>query len=106
MKPSDYYAHEIATGARIDDPEQMLVLKKMDAHYFAILKEYRYRHHLLTRFFKKKISVQGLYLYGKVGVGKTFLMDTFYQCLPFKNKLRIHFHAFMQRIHIDLARYQ
>jgi cell division protein ZapE len=45
----------------------------------------------------------GLYLWGGVGRGKTWLMDTFYDCLPFETKLRVHFHRFMQRIHRELT---
>jgi cell division protein ZapE len=48
--------------------------------------------------------VQGLYLWGGVGRGKTYLVDTFYDCLPFENKLRTHFHRFMQRVHGELTR--
>ena len=44
----------------------------------------------------------GLYLWGGVGRGKTYLVDTFYDCLPFRRKLRIHFHRFMQRVHVEL----
>jgi cell division protein ZapE len=44
----------------------------------------------------------GLYLWGGVGRGKTWLMDLFFDELPFQNKLRLHFHHFMQDIHDDL----
>ncbi|ART80824.1 cell division protein ZapE [Oceanisphaera avium] len=50
--------------------------------------------------------VQGVYLWGGVGRGKTYLMDTFYDCLPFPNKLRVHFHHFMQQVHQDLTELQ
>lgn len=43
--------------------------------------------------------VQGLYFWGGVGRGKTYLVDTFYHCLPFEQKLRIHFHRFMHKVH-------
>ena len=46
---------------------------------------------------------KGLYLWGGVGRGKTYLMDMFYQCLPFDNKLRMHFHHFMRRVHHELT---
>ncbi|MFD1006926.1 cell division protein ZapE [Oceanisphaera ostreae] len=49
-----------------------------------------------------KQPIQGLYFWGGVGRGKTYLMDTFYRCLPFDNKLRIHFHHFMLRVHQEL----
>ncbi len=49
------------------------------------------------------IPEKGLYLWGGVGRGKTYLMDLFYQSLPFDKKLRLHFHHFMHRIHAELA---
>jgi cell division protein ZapE len=45
----------------------------------------------------------GLYLWGGVGRGKTYLVDTFYDCLPFGQKMRVHFHRFMQRVHAELT---
>lgn len=49
-----------------------------------------------------KPSIQGLYFWGGVGRGKTYLVDTFYECLPFKRKMRIHFHRFMHRVHQEM----
>lgn len=46
--------------------------------------------------------VRGLYLWGGVGRGKTYLMDTFFQALPMDDKLRLHFHRFMKRVHDEL----
>lgn len=43
--------------------------------------------------------VPGLYFWGGVGRGKTYLMDLFYQCLPGQRKLRMHFHRFMKMVH-------
>jgi len=45
----------------------------------------------------------GLYFYGRVGRGKTMLMDLFYRQLDIKNKKRIHFHHFMESVHQQLA---
>jgi cell division protein ZapE len=45
---------------------------------------------------------KGIYLYGGVGIGKTFLMDMFFKELPIKKKKRIHFHRFMNDIHSKL----
>ncbi|TAP38863.1 cell division protein ZapE [Alteromonas sp. KUL49] len=51
---------------------------------------------------QKKPGIQGIYFYGGVGRGKTYLVDTFYDCLPFDKKMRVHFHRFMYRIHDEL----
>ncbi|QXO16933.1 MULTISPECIES: cell division protein ZapE [Vibrio] len=45
---------------------------------------------------------QGLYFWGGVGRGKTYLMDTFYEALPTDKKMRVHFHRFMYRVHDEL----
>ncbi len=47
-------------------------------------------------------SVQGIYFWGGVGRGKTYLVDTFFDCLPIEDKMRVHFHRFMHRIHQEL----
>jgi len=47
-------------------------------------------------------KIKGIYLYGSVGAGKTFLMDLFYQHIDEKRKLRFHFHQFMQEIDAEL----
>ena len=44
-------------------------------------------------------KVPGLYLWGGVGRGKTYLMDAFYESLPFSRKMRTHFHRFMLEVH-------
>ncbi|MBC54947.1 MAG: cell division protein ZapE [Gammaproteobacteria bacterium] len=44
-------------------------------------------------------SVKGIYFYGGVGRGKTYIMDTLYECLPLQAKQRTHFHRFMQMVH-------
>ena len=51
---------------------------------------------------KKKPIIKGLYFYGRVGRGKTMLMDLFYQNIPIKHKKRIHFHRFMESVHQQL----
>jgi len=50
--------------------------------------------------------VKGLYFWGGVGRGKTFLMDLFYEELPMKEKKRLHFHRFMREVHRKLQDFQ
>lgn len=59
---------------------------------------------LLGRFSSSSqlVPERGLYFWGGVGRGKTYLMDAFYDSLPFEQKLRAHFHRFMQRVHDEL----
>ncbi|HEY2455322.1 MAG TPA: cell division protein ZapE [Scandinavium sp.] len=49
---------------------------------------------------------RGLYMWGGVGRGKTWLMDMFYQSLPGERKQRLHFHRFMLRVHEELTALQ
>lgn len=50
--------------------------------------------------------VRGLYMWGGVGRGKTWLMDMFYQSLPGERKQRLHFHRFMLHVHEELGQLQ
>lgn len=58
----------------------------------------------LEKFFSNKTKpiIKSLYFYGRVGRGKTMLMDLFYQNIPLKRKRRIHFHRFMESVHQQL----
>ena len=47
--------------------------------------------------------IRGLYLWGAVGRGKTFLVDLLFESLPTQRKLRLHFHRFMGRVHAGLS---
>lgn len=63
----------------------------------------------LSRLIGKKGNpplVRGLYFWGGVGRGKTFLMDLFYEELPIKEKKRLHFHRFMREVHRKLNDFQ
>ena len=55
---------------------------------------------------QKRTPERGLYAWGGVGRGKTWVMDLFFQSLPFRNKQRSHFHRFMQSIHDELKKHQ
>jgi len=69
------------------------------------LKEFRAaRQSALRRLFTAPDVPQGVYLWGGVGRGKTFLMDSFFAAVPLRRKTRVHFHAFMRDVHAELKR--
>jgi cell division protein ZapE len=61
------------------------------------------RESRLRRLFAPPDVPRGVYLWGGVGRGKTFLMDSFYATVAIRRKTRIHFHAFMRDVHAELA---
>lgn len=60
---------------------------------------------LLGKLFGRKKNpapIKGIYFWGGVGRGKTYLVDTFFDALPFPQKMRTHFHRFMKRVHEEM----
>ncbi|MCW0218660.1 MAG: AFG1/ZapE family ATPase, partial [Prosthecobacter sp.] len=55
---------------------------------------------------RRQPAAQGFYIYGPVGVGKTFLMDLFYDSVDMQEKKRFHFHHFMQQVDARLRTLQ
>lgn len=108
MTPLQYYQQQIASKLIKKDPQQLEVIQELNRIYTQLLKQHKPQKNVLKQIalsFKPHKPVKGLYLWGSVGVGKTFLMDTFYHCLPM-NKMRLHFHQFMQQIHNELTQLQ
>ena len=61
------------------------------------------RNTAIKRMLVKPPLPKGVYLWGSVGRGKSFLMDSFYVCVPLVRKRRVHFHHFIREIHRELA---
>ncbi len=105
MTPSEYYQDQVQKGLIVEDPEQLIAMQHFQRVYDDLILENKKRENPLAIFRKPKL-IKGLYLWGSVGIGKTFLMDCFFNFLPFPKKMRMHFHAFMQRIHNLLTQHQ
>jgi cell division protein ZapE len=109
-RPSEHYAAGVSRGDWSDDPAQRAVLRELDRIHDALLQAPA-RAGLLGRLLggDGPEPVRGLYLWGGVGRGKTFLIDLFYAGLPLQEskpggdvrngKRRTHFHRFMRSVH-------
>ena len=64
------------------------------------------RSNALKKMFVKPEIPRGVYMYGGVGRGKSFLMDCFYNAVPIRRKTRLHFHEFMREVHRELRELQ
>ncbi|MBS0199753.1 MAG: AFG1 family ATPase [Proteobacteria bacterium] len=103
--PSQRYAEGVARGDWQDDPAQRAVLVELDRIHRELTAEPARASGLLSRLFGGDAAareVDGLYLWGGVGRGKTFLVDLFYDGLPIARKQRTHFHRFMRELHARL----
>lgn len=101
--PKAWYQSLSASPSFIPDPAQAEAIERLDAlyHQLVLFKTKR------SRLFGKSLLPQpdlprGLYFWGGVGRGKSFLMDAFFAALPYKRKKRLHFHQFMQEVHHEL----
>ena len=93
MLLADAYIAALERGEIQEDKEQQRLLRPLQLIADALCAEQAWYKHFLPR-----KNIQGLYITGQVGIGKTYMMDLFYQYLPEKNKLRAHFLHFMQQI--------
>lgn len=83
----------------IRDEAQAMAIGHLDRLWTELMMFKRKRNRFLGRSLRSPQVPRGLYFYGGVGRGKSFLMDAFFGCLPYKRKRRVHFHAFMAEIH-------
>ncbi|MEO0357338.1 MAG: cell division protein ZapE [Pseudomonadota bacterium] len=96
MTVSETYAALVAQGALVKDPAQVAALVELDRIATALAQPQK-----RGWFAKAQNPPKGLYLWGGVGRGKSMVMDLFADCVP--GTRRIHFHAFMQNAHLELA---
>ncbi len=106
--PGDQYRQILLRGEADRDPAQALAVAQFDRIYTAIENQAQPASsglfdRLSKRFGLKEVEmVSGLYLWGGVGRGKTWLMDLFFQSLSIERKKRVHFHRYMRTVHESL----
>ncbi|MCO7224019.1 cell division protein ZapE [Pleionea sp. CnH1-48] len=105
LRPVEQYKQDLLRDDFQHDPAQEQAVKLLDDLYERLVKRYAEGSGLsakLARWFGNKEPEQGLYFWGGVGRGKTYLVDTFFDSLPFEQKKRLHFHRFMHKVHHQL----
>lgn len=100
--PGERYGAGVSAGEWQDDPAQRAALVEIDRLWRDLI--VRAEPSLWQRLRGRPDTTRGLYLWGAVGRGKTFLCDLFYETLPLPKKRRQHFHRFMQDVHAALRR--
>jgi len=98
----DYYDSEISRRKYILDKGQRNVVGYLDQAIDSWSNWQKQQDDLFPLFKKKLLLPNGLYIWGGVGRGKTFLMDVFFNFIPVKKKIRIHFHQFMHKVHTEM----
>lgn len=87
-----------------EDPAQAALVERLEALHKTILEPgfFNRKPGLLRHVMGKRLHENrpyGMYIWGEVGRGKSLLMDIFFESLPFPEKKRVHFHAFMLSVH-------
>ncbi|HZJ94818.1 MAG TPA: cell division protein ZapE [Thiopseudomonas sp.] len=108
MTPLERYQQDLQRPDFFRDAAQENAVRHLQRLYDDLTREAPSTNNnngLLGRLLGKKTPQQpakGLYFWGGVGRGKTYLVDTFFEALPFEEKMRTHFHRFMKRVHEEL----
>lgn len=105
MKLREAYEKSLRQGAHDHDPAQDAIMVEFEHLQRQLHAREKGKRGLISRlrFGASATLLRGIYLWGGVGRGKTFLMDLFFETLEVENKQRIHFHRMLQNVHARLA---
>jgi cell division protein ZapE len=96
------YEAELAARGYKSDPAQLRAVVALEKCALEWSEYKQKRSNALKKLLSRPPIPRGVYLYGGVGRGKSFLMDCFYNAVPLKRKTRLHFHEFMREVHREL----
>lgn len=107
ITPKVRYQQDVQEAGFVQDPAQEAAIEALTDLHAQLLATpsapaAKGRVRRLLRKRSASTAVPGLYLWGGVGRGKTYLMDLFYECLPPEQRRRLHFHRFMKAAHARL----
>jgi cell division protein ZapE len=96
------YQQHLDKRGLVADPSQRRAVDRLQQLYEEWTAYKARRNTALKRLIVKPPLPRGVYLWGPVGRGKSFLMDSFYLAVPLVRKRRVHFHHFMREVHREL----
>ena len=99
MNVIEYYEHELTTRGYASDTAQRAAVDRLQQCYSEWVAYKARRSSALRKLIVHPQLPRGVYMWGGVGRGKSFLMDSFYAVVPVQRKTRIHFHEFMREVH-------
>lgn len=105
LTPKERYQSDLSAGVILPDEAQAQAVDALQDVFERLNLRLSEKKSFLTKLLGKgsPVPITGLYMWGGVGRGKTYLMDSFYEALDFSRKSRMHFNRFMQRVHSDLT---
>ncbi|MEB3752814.1 cell division protein ZapE [Acinetobacter sp. MD2(2019)] len=101
LSPAQRYEKALASGHFIADDAQAKAVNELQRTWQELQERQTASQSFFGRF-RKQVPPRGVYMWGGVGRGKTWLMDQFFDSIPFRRKMRMHFHHFMQFVHKEL----
>ena len=99
------YETELRRRSYKSDPAQRDAVQRLQTLYTELITFKAARRTKLRKVFVRPRAPRSVYLWGGVGRGKSFLMDCFFDAIPYQRKRRVHFHAFMQEVQDDLKQH-
>ena len=102
MKVAEAYRQALAERGHTADEAQLAAIGRLQRMYDALVAFKAQRSNRLKKLINRPDVPRGVWMYGGVGRGKSFLMDCFYDAVPVVRKTRLHFHEFMRGVHREL----
>ncbi|MCM5680995.1 cell division protein ZapE [Schlegelella sp. S2-27] len=103
MTVTELYEQMLKARGYRSDPAQQRAIEALQRCYEEWLDYKARRSNAITKLLRHPPLPRGVYMYGGVGRGKSFLMDCFFNAVPLQRKTRLHFHEFMREVHRELA---
>lgn len=102
MSVREYYLQALQEKGYVADEAQSKAIDRLqqaENDWSAYLAAQR---NVFKKLFQRVEPPRGVYMWGGVGRGKSFLMDSFYNSVQLDKKIRLHFHEFMHEVHVQL----